>query len=91
MKKRAIANSNFVVHQKLWEQHLSISEHEEKTQKGDNSLVKQTSYFCASLRGTSQFLAPRDEELRALIQYQIIDKKSLPAFFYHRQLYRIPF
>ncbi|CAG2185621.1 unnamed protein product [Mytilus edulis] len=81
MRKRAIENSNFVVHQKLGEQHLSISELREKIEKGDNSLAKKILYFGASLRGTSQYWAQRAKELRALIQYQINDKKGLPAFF----------
>ncbi|CAC5388042.1 unnamed protein product [Mytilus coruscus] len=81
MRKRAIENSNFVVYQKLGEQHLSISELREKIQNGDNSLAKQILYFGASLRGTSQYWAQRAKELRALIQYQINDKKGLPAFF----------
>ncbi|CAC5402976.1 unnamed protein product [Mytilus coruscus] len=80
MRKRAIENSNFVVHQKLGEQHLSISELREKIQNGDNSLAKQILYFGASLRGTSQYWAQRAKELRALIQYQINDKKAYLLF-----------
>jgi len=44
-------------------------------------------YFGVSLRGTPRYWAQRARELRALIQYQINEKKGLPSFVFIRQLY----
>lgn len=86
MRKRAIENSNFVVHQKLGDQHFSVSELREKIQNGDDSFAKQMLYFGASLRGSSQYWAQRAKELRALIQFQINEKKRFTCILLYRKL-----
>jgi hypothetical protein len=48
----------------------------EKLQNGDDSIVKKNLYFGASLRGTTQYWAQRARELRALIQFQINEKRD---------------
>jgi FAD synthase len=71
MRKKTLANYNFVVNQKLRDKHLSISELKNKIKDGDNSIAKKVLYFGASLRGTTQYWSQRGKELRALIlQYE---------------------
>jgi hypothetical protein len=55
MRKRAIENCNFVVNQKLGDNHLSVSE----LNDGDNSIAKKVLYFGASLRRTTQYWSQR--------------------------------
>ena len=81
MRKSALENCNFVVNQKLGDNHLSVSELKNKINDGDNSIAKKVLYFGASLRGTTQYWSQRGKELMALIQYQINAKQGLPSFF----------
>jgi hypothetical protein len=81
LRKRALENGNFIVQQKLGDAHLTVSDLKEKLQNGDDSIVKKILYFGASLRGTTQYWAQRARELRALIQFQINEKRDYQLSF----------
>lgn len=81
MRKRALEHSCYIVRQQLGDEHLSVSDIEDKIKKGDRSVAEKILYFGACLRGTTQYWAQRSKELKALIQFQINEKKGLPSFF----------
>ena len=82
-RKRALDNSNFIVNQKLGEEHLTISDLKEKMENGDNSYLKKISYLSANLRGTSQYWGQKAKELRSLVKFKINEGNGLPSFFYN--------
>ena len=81
MRKQTLEQSTFIVKQKLGDNPMSLQEIEQRLQDGDTSIGQKLLYFGANLRGTSQYWAQRQNELRSLIQYQINDGNGLPSFF----------
>ncbi|XP_060572109.1 uncharacterized protein LOC132730247 [Ruditapes philippinarum] len=81
MRKRTLEQSTFIVKQQLGENPISINDIKEKLNSGDTSIVSKMLYFGASLRGTSQYWAQRNKELKSLIKFQINEKNGLPSFF----------
>ena len=80
-RHRALNKSNFIVKQKLGEDHYTVEELRKKIAAGDTAILKMIMHFTGDLRGTPQYWAQRHSELRALIDYQVYEKKGLPAFF----------
>jgi hypothetical protein len=81
MRKRTLEQSTFIVKQQLGENPISINDIKEKLNSGDTSIVSKMLYFGASLRGTSQYWAQRNKELKSLIKFQINETNGLPSFF----------
>ena len=81
IRRRAQENSNFIVQQKLGEDHISVEEIKQQLESGDDSIVKKILYFSASLRGSEQYWAQRGRELRSLIHYKIQQGDGLPSYF----------
>jgi hypothetical protein len=63
MRKKTLANYNFVVNQKLRDKHFSISEFKNKINDGDNSIAKNDLYFGATQRGSTQYCSQSVNEL----------------------------
>ena len=81
MRKRTSEHSALIVKQQLGDEHLSVSDLQQKIGNGDSLVAEKILYFGACLRGTSQYWAQRSKELISLIQYQINTGKGLPSFF----------
>ena len=81
MRKRTLEQSTFIMKQKLGENPMTLQEIKQRLQDGDTRIGQKILYFGANLRGTSQYWAQRQKELRSLIQYQINDGNGLPSFF----------
>ena len=81
MRKRALDESSYIVKQKIGEDHLCVDDLKKMLENGDESLPNKILYFGSNLRGSAQYWKQRAHELRALIQYQINNKKGLPSFF----------
>ena len=81
VRKKTLEQSTYIVQQQLGDKHLSVFDIKEQIKMATLALLKKILYFGACLRGTSQYWTQRSKELRALIQYQINEKKGLPSFF----------
>ena len=81
LRKRALEQSQYIVQQKLGDQHMTIKELRDMLSKNDNSVAKKILYFGGSLRGSPQYWAQRSKELSSLIQFMINQEKGLPSFF----------
>ena len=81
MRKRALEQSRYFVHQQLGDPHISVADLQEQLARGDTAFINKLLYFSTTLHGTSQYWQQRRRELRALVEYMVNEKKGLPLFF----------
>ena len=81
MRRQTAAKGRFVVKQTLGDSHMSVEDLRQILENDRETLTRKILYYSADLRGTSQYWAQRNKELKALVQWNITEGNGLPSIF----------
>ena len=77
MRKGALEQSRYFVHQQLGDPQLTVADLQERLARGDTSFTNKLLYFGANLHGTAQYWHQRHRELRALVEFMVNKNQRL--------------